>query len=46
MTLAGLCCKGMEEEEAACEQAGAKSCLSPIHNHLFPCRVALHDAMK
>jgi len=42
---AGLFCEGMEEEEA-CQQAEAKSRLSPVHNHLFPCRAGLHDAMK
>lgn len=45
MTLARLCCQAKEEEEA-CKQAGVRSCLSPIRNHLFPCRVGLHDAMK
>lgn len=46
MTLTGLCCQGREEEKEACKQAGVRSCLSPIHNNLFPCRVGLHDAMK
>lgn len=44
MTLTKLCCKGMEEE--ACQQAGAKSCVSLICNHLFTYRVGLHDATK